>query len=110
MQQGHTPVDEELTTADSSARYVSPAWREALEMWVDAKQSPARIGLAGQLDSWTSANLIPIVKEMLAAGIRDFELRTPSLNVPDAVGAAALDNFANSCLGKEAASSGTVRR
>ena len=75
--QGHTPVDEAFSTANASEQYVSPAWREALEMWVDAKQSPARIGLAGQLDSWTYGNLIPIVKDMLAAGIRDFELPNP---------------------------------
>jgi hypothetical protein len=62
-------------------------------MWVDATQTPATIWLAGQLDSWTAGNLIPIVRDLLAEGIRDFELRTDALNVADSTGTATLDEF-----------------
>ena len=103
-------ADEELTTGTSSEEYVPLAWREALEMWVDVKQSPATICLAGQLNSWTAGNLVPIVKEILVAGIRDFELRTASLKVADAVGVATLVELRELCSSMAGCSSGTVRR
>ena len=63
---------------------------DPLEMWVNAEVRPVKLRLTGQLDAWTAGNLLPIIKELLADGFREFELRTSELNVPDAVGARTL--------------------
>ena len=67
-------------------------WMEdvALEVWVDVEHSPILVRLAGTLNHATATNVIPVVKELMADGGRDFEFRTPGLQVPDAGGTEAL--------------------
>ena len=68
-------------------------WRGdvALELWVDAEVVPARVKLAGRLDSTTAASLAQVMRELLADGTREIELATDGLRSVDssAIGALA---------------------
>ncbi len=83
-------------------------WRGdvALELWVDADVHPVRIGMAGRLDATTAANLDEVVRELLAAGKRDFELSTDGLRVVDASAVGALAGIERLVRG----SGGSLRR
>ena len=71
------------------------AWRSdvALELWVDVERVPTVIRLAGTLDAATGANLIAVVEELMANGVRHFEVETATLALSDAGGAALLDDI-----------------
>jgi len=62
----------------------------ALHIWVDAEHSPILIRLSGTLNQATAVNVVPVVRELIADGGRDFELETRALYVPDAGGADTL--------------------
>ncbi len=67
-------------------------WRGdvALELWVETDRVPARVRLAGRLDTATADNLHQVVRELLADGTRELELYTEGLRVVDASAAGAL--------------------
>ena len=67
-------------------------WRGdvALELWVEADSEPARVRLAGRLDSTTAANLAQVVRELMAEGHHEIELVTEGLRVVDASAVGAL--------------------
>jgi hypothetical protein len=69
-----------------------PAWQDdvALELWVDAERSPARVRLAGTLDEATSPSLLAIVGELLDSGVRRIELVTDGLHTSEPGGSASL--------------------
>ncbi|MGA2835147.1 MAG: STAS domain-containing protein [Acidimicrobiales bacterium] len=75
------------------ARPVAVAdWRGdvALELWVETDCVPARIRMAGRLDSTTAANLAQVMGELMADGTREVELCTDGLRVVDASAIGAL--------------------
>jgi len=88
---GPSPVDLGESCSPPRNKSVAP-WMEdvALEVWVDVEHRPIIVRLAGTLNHATATNVIPVVKELIADGGRDFELRTPGLQVPDAGGTEAL--------------------
>ena len=63
----------------------SMAWRGdvVLEIWVETRHIPVDIRLAGVLDETTAGNLLSVVSELIADGIRDFAFQTSGLSVPD---------------------------
>ena len=67
-------------------------WRGdvALELWVETDRVPARVRLAGRLDTATADNLHQVARELLADGTRDVELCTEGLRVVDASAAGVL--------------------
>jgi anti-anti-sigma factor len=67
-------------------------WRGdvALELWVETDKEPARVRLAGRLDSTTAANLSQVMTELLSEGRRRIELVTEGLRVVDASALGAL--------------------
>ncbi len=81
---------------DSSATLVTcpsqSGWRDdvALELWIDVGRRPATIRLAGTLDGTTAVNLVAVVAELIAEGIREFDLHTEALSVPGADGVGTL--------------------
>ncbi len=78
---------------DRSADLVGLAdWRGdvALELWVEADVSPARVRLAGRLDSATLVNLTQVIQEILDDGTREVELCTDGLRVIDSSALGAL--------------------
>jgi hypothetical protein len=56
----------------------------ALQLYVDTEHVPILIRLSGILDQATAGNVVPVVRELIADGGRDFELQTPALSVRDA--------------------------
>ncbi|MGD0879985.1 MAG: STAS domain-containing protein [Acidimicrobiales bacterium] len=75
------------------ARPVAVAdWRGdvALELWVETDCVPARIRMAGRLDSTTAANLAQVMGELMADGTLEVELCTDGLRIIDASAIGAL--------------------
>ncbi|HZM56556.1 MAG TPA: hypothetical protein VFC03_16165 [Acidimicrobiales bacterium] len=62
----------------------------ALELWVDVGRRPVGVRLAGTLDGSTAVNLLAVVEELIAEGVREFDLRTAALRVAGPDGADAL--------------------
>lgn len=54
-----------------------------LEMWIDARQEPAGLRLAGTLDSATEDNVLFVVGELIAEGARNFNLQSQELRLAD---------------------------
>lgn len=73
-------------------RFQAAPWETevVLDVWIDVERSPVTVRLEGTLDGSTGSNLIAVVEELIGDGYREFELRTPSLRVPDADGASLL--------------------
>jgi len=67
-------------------------WLEdvALQVWVDVEHEPIHIRLKGTLNQATAVNVVPVVKELIAEGGRDFEFETQALLVADEGGTDAL--------------------
>jgi len=81
-------------TACSTPRCQPEApWTEdmALQIWVDAEHEPIVIRLSVTLSQATAVNVVPVVRELIGDGARDFELQTPALSVPDVGGTGTLD-------------------
>ena len=68
-------------------------WQEdvALELWVDVSRQPVSVRLAGTLDGSTAVNLVAVVEELIAEGVREFDLQTAGLRVVGPEGAGALE-------------------
>ena len=61
-----------------------------LELSIDIRSEPAVIRLTGTLAEGTGGNLVPVVAELIGDGLREFELVTSGLCVPDEGGFAVL--------------------
>jgi len=88
---GISPLSEDGSESALRCEPDAP-WKDdtALEVLVDVEHSPIVVWLAGTLNQAASVNVVPVVKELIADGGRDFELHTPALVVSDAGGTAAL--------------------
>ena len=65
----------------------------ALELWVDVERVPTVIRLSGTLDSATGANLMAVVEELMADGVRRFEMDISALHLCECGGAMLLDRI-----------------